>query len=262
VNHLLVGTADKTERLLSLTKPRFLLIDDGPIADAFLARFPKARLFDPTEHSFNPLAGMDYKRARDFAEILYTASPGGQGTLTVRNGRRALVRLLLAGSRQLSDLPKMDEAEDDAVREALGMVEDLLVSPVLTKCLTSTPTFRFGEGTTVARLDRAVLGDFDAVVLATLLIGQHRGQIVVPDFGAYGRPMHVSLLRQNRLTAGLNFLEEVPRELRQALLTIPDKHGQGCTAEDALELAKYLCAYLPGQNEHTDFLQRTMTSAA
>lgn len=258
MNHLLLGTADKTERLLEITKPRFLFIDDGPIADAFLAHFPKARLFDPTVHSFNPLKGIDYKRARDFAEILYTASPGGKDTLTVRNGRRALVRLLLAGPRLLSDLPKMDEAKDDAQIEALGMVEELLLSPVLRSVLCGGgKPFKLGEGTTVARLDRAMLGDFDAFVLGSLLIGQSQGQIVVPDFGFYGRPLHVSLIRQGRLTAGLQTLSEVSRPLAQALLTIPDKHGAGCTYEDAETLAAY-AALVPGTNEHTDFVQRTM----
>lgn len=258
-NHVLIGAADKTDRLLEITKPRFLLIDDGPIVDAFLARFPKARLFDPAVHSFNPLKAMDYKRARDFADALYGASPGGKDTLTVRNGRRALIRLLLAGPRRLSDLPKPDEGGDDAEKEALGMVEEVLLSPVLRRVLCGGgKTFRFGEGTTVARLDRAELGDFDAFLLGSLLIGQQKGQIVIPDFGFYGRPLHMSLIRQERLTAGLNFLEEAPRQLAQALLTIPDKWGKGCTYDDAFELAKYGCRNLPGHNEHTDFVQRTM----
>jgi hypothetical protein len=189
LNHLLLGAADKTDRLLEITKPRFLLIDDGPIADAFLSRFPKARLFDPSVHSFNPLAGLDYRRARDFADILYAASPGGKDTLTVRNGRRALVRLLLSGPGRLSDMPEPSAVKDDAEKEALGMIEELLMSPVLSRVLCNGGTqFRFGEGTTVAKLDRAELGDFDAFILGALLMGQHKGQIIVPDFGFYGRP--------------------------------------------------------------------------
>ena len=30
-----------------------------------------------------------------------------------------------------------------------------------------------------------------------------KGQIIVPDFGFYGREAHVSLLRENRLMAGV-----------------------------------------------------------
>src|SRR4051812_11290987 len=125
MNHLLLGTGDKTPRLLKITKPGFLLIDDGPIADAFLASFKKVRVFDTSLHSFNPLKSLDYKRARDFVDTLYSASPQGENTLTVRNGRRALMRLLLAGPKRLSDLPSPLETKQDAEKEALGMIEDL-----------------------------------------------------------------------------------------------------------------------------------------
>src|ERR1700731_4717490 len=104
-NHLLIGISDKTSRLLELAGDhKFLLIDDGPIADAFLLEFPEAKEFDVTRHSFNPLQGIDYKRARDFAAAVYTASPEGENTLTVRNGKRALARLLLYGPQHLTDL--------------------------------------------------------------------------------------------------------------------------------------------------------------
>jgi len=36
---------------------------------------PRARIFDPTKHSFNPLKDIDYKKARALAEVLYTAYP-------------------------------------------------------------------------------------------------------------------------------------------------------------------------------------------
>jgi hypothetical protein len=42
-----------------------------------------------------------------------------------------------------------------------------------------------------ARLNRAELGDFDAFVFGTLLISQFKGQVIVPDFGFYGRESHV-----------------------------------------------------------------------
>jgi hypothetical protein len=60
---------------------------------------PRARVFDPLKHSFNPLAGLDYKKAREIAEVLYTISPQGENTLTVRNGKRALLKALLSGER-------------------------------------------------------------------------------------------------------------------------------------------------------------------
>jgi hypothetical protein len=46
------------------------------------ATFPRSRLFDPMKHSFNPLEGIDYKRARELAELFYTISAQGDNTLT------------------------------------------------------------------------------------------------------------------------------------------------------------------------------------
>ena len=42
MNRFLIGSDDFTDTLLDTAPPGFLLIDDGPIADAFLDHFPKA----------------------------------------------------------------------------------------------------------------------------------------------------------------------------------------------------------------------------
>jgi hypothetical protein len=63
--------------------------------------------------------------------------------------------------------------------------------------------------------------------------------IVVPDFGFYGREGHVSVIRENRLVAGVNSLGELPPKLRQSVLLIKDKEAAGATVEDAETLAKY-----------------------
>jgi hypothetical protein len=249
MNRLLVGTADHTEQLLHTTAP-FLLIDDGPIADAFLEHFPRAKLFDISKHSFNPLKGMDYKRARDFAQALYTASPEGKDTLTVRNGRRALIRLLLQNPTRLDRID--GDRADPAQAEALATIEDVLLSPVLKNVLCKPTNFSF-KGSVVAKLNRAELGDFDAFVLASLLIGQTKGQVIIPDFGFYGCPLHMSFIRQERLTAGVQFLAELPSKLRQSVLTIPEKWGAGCTYDDAAVLASYE-GLIPGEVGHTEFV--------
>jgi hypothetical protein len=230
-NKLLIGNADKTAQLLQVP-PGFLLIDDGQIADAFLAHFARAKLFDVAEHSFNPLKGIDYKRARDFAAAVYTASPQGENTLTVRNGKRAMVKALLDNPSRLDRLKTDNE-------EVVATIDDLLLSPVLRQVLCNPTNFSF-KGSVVARLDRAILGDFDAFVLASLLIGQSQGQIIIPDFGFYGRPLHMSLIRQNRLTAGVRTLSQLSKELQQELLTFPNKMALGCTYEDAVAFAEAL----------------------
>jgi hypothetical protein len=56
----------------------------------------------------------------------------------------------------------------------------------------------------MARINRAELGDFDALVLGLLLMGHFKGQLVVPDLGFYGRDAHVSLVREERLIGGVN----------------------------------------------------------
>lgn len=233
---LLIGTADKTQHLLDSADPKgFLLIDDGPIADAFLERFPNAREFNTTA-SFNPLRNIDYKRARDFASLLYSISPQGENTLTVRNGRRALVRLLLKKPSRLDRLP---QPSTDPEIEAVGMIDEVLVSPILRNVFCRTPNFFFPKNI-VARINRAELGDFDALVLATLLIGQFKGQVIVPDGGFYLRDFYTSLIRQNRLVVGLNYLAELPEKLQQAVLSIPSKIISKTTREDAERLIFYV----------------------
>jgi hypothetical protein len=64
-------------------------------------------------------------------------------------------------------------------------------------------------------------------------------------------------VRQDRLTAGLRFLDEVPRQLAQTLLTIADKQGERCVFEDAETLAGY-AGLLPGTNGHTAFVERSV----
>lgn len=64
------------------------------------------------------------------------------------------------------------------------MIEDLLTSPVLRQVLCNATNFPFKRGSVIlARLNRAELGDFDALVLGLFLMLYFKGQIVVPDFG-------------------------------------------------------------------------------
>jgi hypothetical protein len=90
MNKLIIGLADKTEYLYA--KQGFLLIDDGPICDAFLKRYKRPKEFDPRKHSFNSLWNMTVRKARDLTATFY--GPEGKDTLTVRNGRRALTQML------------------------------------------------------------------------------------------------------------------------------------------------------------------------
>lgn len=90
-----------------------------------------------------------------------------------------------------------------------------------------------------------------------LLIAQFEGQVVIPDFGFYGRDVHANLIRQDRLIAGVNFLDELSPRLRKSVLLIKDKMPSGCTFEDAKTLAMY-ARHTRGTNAYNDFVQAAM----
>lgn len=246
---LLLGTADHTDAYLSEARPPFLFVGGDPLAAAFAKHFPDARKFNPRHHSF--AIERDAYAVRDFAEILYSSGEG-QNTLTVRNGKRALARLLVDNTVALRNIA--GDRKDPAVAEALATLEDLLFSPALKRVLTRKPNFEF-DGSLIANLD--ALHPTDARILARLLIGRHKGHVILPHARRYLCPLHLSLIENGRLTVGLTTLSEVSRELQQALLTIPHKQGAGCTYDDAVTLASY-ARLVPGTTSHTDFVERTI----
>ncbi|KAB2943073.1 MAG: hypothetical protein K8F92_04770 [Hyphomicrobium sp.] len=223
---------------------RFLYFNDT------IPSIPGARVFDITKHSFNPLHNIDYKRARDLADALYAISPQGENTLTVRNGRRALLHAFTTTRR----FDKIQSTE-----EVRGMIDDILASPVLKRVLCNPTNFSFSHNSVIlAKIDRAELGDFDALVLGILLINQFKGQLVIPDFGFYGRDAHITLIRENRLIAGINFLGELPLRLRQAALLIKDKQASHALIDDAEILAKY-AGYAPHTNQYIAEVERAIS---
>lgn len=239
MNQLHVGFTKKIE----LPKSGCLFIHDE-VPDV-----PRARIFDPLKHCFNPLKDIDYKKARELADLLYTISPQGENTLTVRNGKRALLKALLGAKR-------FDRIQGD--EEVEGMVGDLLASPLLTRVLCNSTNFSFNPNSVIlARINRAELGDFDALVLGLLLTAQYKGQVVIPDFGFYGRDAHIGLVRESRLIAGVNTLAELGPKLRQSVLLIKDKVAAGATAEDAETLAGY-ARLARGTNGFTSFVDAAM----
>lgn len=229
-----------------------------------------ATVFDPNIHCFNPLKDIDYKKARELADVLYTIYPQGEDTLTVRGGRRALARLLQKFSRldkietmlwkkaeaHASD-KKNNEPLSPMEAEVLGLVSDILLSPVLRRVLCSRQNFSFNTDIILARINRAELGEFDALVLGFFLMAQFKSTVCVPDGGFYLRNAHISLIRENRLIAGINTLAELTPRLRQAVLLIKDKVPSGTTFEDAETLARY-SRLAPGTNGFNDFVAEAL----
>jgi hypothetical protein len=249
MNILIVGT--NKQPIVRTLPDTFLLIDDGPLIDAI--ELPERRavtFFDPTRHSFNPLKGMTYRRARDFIAVLNAVFPEGDTTLTRKNSNFVMLEALLNKPQRLETL--IAAKSDSAYVDARQKIQTLLFSPVLKNVLTRPTNISF-KGILFAKLDRAALGDFDCFVLANLLIAQYPGTVVIPDFGFYASPPHSDLLRQGRLIAGINSFDEVP-QFKHTLLLAPTKIPSRCNAEDAKILALYQ-GLLPGTNIYNDFIQ-------
>jgi hypothetical protein len=251
MNALTVGF-DKTPLLHYLPK-QFLLIDDGPLIDQLDLPHTKAiTFFDVDKHTFNPLKDIDYRRAREFLGVLDAVFPEGANTLTKRYSNFQLLTALLSRPKRLDRLI----ADTKETQDAYQKIQTLLLSPVLSRVL-NNPTNMSFKGTIIARLDRAVLGDFDCFVLANLLISQYAGTAVIPDFGFYASPFHVSLIRQDRLVAGISTFEEVPT-MKHQLLSIHTKVASHASSDDAEILALYCSGFRRGSEGFASYVEQAI----
>jgi len=255
MNTLLVGT-HKTFNDFDFSEGA-LIIDDGQVIDAMKRKYPKAKLFDIAQHSINPLDGMNYRRARDFISILGAIFPEGENTLRREAANFLILTALSKAPSSLADLIAPDSKDPDRML-ACQKLATLLVSPVIKSVLTEPTNFRFRNHTVLAKLDRAAIGDFDAFVIASFLVMLYPGQIVIPAFDFYGRDFHTALIREDRLIAGVNVLSRVrSNDLRQELLTIPEKRARRCTFEDAEVLANH-AGEKRGTVGYDDFISAAM----
>ena len=134
----------------------------------------------------------------------------------------------------------------------------MLMSPVLKRVLCNRTNFSFNVRSTIlVPINRGELGDFDALVLGLFLMAHFKGQLVVPDFGFYGRDAHMAYVRQGRLIAGVDVLNELPPKLRQGMLLIKDKVASGATFEDASTLAQY-AGLQPSTVGFNEFVENAM----
>lgn len=249
MNKLFVGFSKQ----IDVPKCGCLFIDDEVPK---LPSWRRAKIFDPNKHSFNPLEGMDYRKATAFVDMLLALMPGGENTLTKEEAEYILLEALLSAPQSLETLI---EASKDAMREkARRMIGRLLLSPVLRDVFCKPTNFSFKKGSVVlARLSRAEFGDFDCLALGLALMAQFKGQVVIPDFGFYGREAHIGLIREKRLIAGVNTLGELPPKLRQSVLLIKDKVASGATYEDAETLALYE-RHVRGTNAFNEYVAGAM----
>lgn len=194
------------------------------------------------------------ERARKIPDIVYAAYPQGEATLTVRNGRRELFEAIWDGDKAKAD--RLDHIHGSVEVDAI--IKDILRSPVLRRAL-SDNLFNFDPTKlTVARIDRAELGDFDALILTLFLIEQFPGQLIMPDFGFCARDIHTNLFDEHRLIAGVNTLNELPPSLRERALLVKEKYPSHTTHDDAVELARFMCRFPPHSMEYEAFIQQAM----
>jgi hypothetical protein len=69
--------------------------------------------------------------------------------------------------------------------------------------------------------------------------------------------MHIGLIREGRLIAGVRHLSELPPMLRNAALLIENKVASGTTMQDAKTLAMY-ARLVPDTNAYNDFAQEAI----
>jgi hypothetical protein len=222
MNKLYVGFSKTVE----LPKGGFLFINDE-VPEVPSWRRP--RLFDPHTDCFNPLEDLDYKKgAGDRGGPVHDFTTGREHADRAKRQAGA-PESPLEGRAIRRGAGRRGSGRDD--RRYLGVAH-----PQRVLCSPSNFTFN-PNSVNLVKLDRAELGQFDALVLGLVLMAHFKGQIVVPDFGFCGRDVHVGLTRETRLIAGVNTQEELSPKLRESVLLMKEKKGARATFEDAETLA-------------------------
>lgn len=237
------------------------LADDAPdLPDTY-----RAQVFDPARHNFNPLTttGLSdidcYRRRTSFVETIDLLFPRGDSTLTKDTGLEFIAQRLEENPDTLRDLiPKPDRASTPAHIWAYNRIQRILRSPVLSQVFCRPKQFDF-SGVVLARINRAELTDFDALVLGLFLINRCKGQIIIPAGEFYLRETHVNLVREDRLITGITSFASVPLHIRDALITVPDKYAALALYEDALIVANRHSHMRPSQHGHIDAVSDAMS---
>jgi hypothetical protein len=122
-----------------------------------------------------------------------------------------------------------------ALAPLLNKLGTLLMSPMIRNIVGQKRTL-FSDRTKIiiANLDRAILGDTTARLLGGLLIARSTGHVMVNDYGFFSAPLPLS---QNRFTVAVNFLDELPPNLRNDALGIEPKFVFKTHKKDADELS-------------------------
>jgi hypothetical protein len=112
---------------------------------------------------------MPYREAREFAAGLFP----DKDLMTYRDGWRALTRLV----RTAKGLDTIKYTRNDDDQEAKGVVDDVLLSPLLSKMFSKPlPRWFLSGSTIIAHLDRKEIGADDARSSPTFSLLSSRGR--------------------------------------------------------------------------------------
>lgn len=249
MNRIYVGT----KRTIEIPKGNCLVI-----CDELIPTKRRVQVFDPTKHHLDLMAGLDYRKACELVDIIGALFPGGDETLTKTTGLDAIAEALDEKPTSLDGLiPEPDKKASTGQIWAYGKIRRILRSPVLNRMLCSPTNFSFNPRSVIlARVNRKELGEFDATAIALFLMMQFKGQLVIEDGGFYLREMHSALIREDRLIAGCNFLDELPPKLRQLAL-LSEVVACGASYDDAETLA-LRAGKIPKTVEYNDFVSDAM----
>jgi len=207
-----------------------------------------------------------HKVAKEFCAFFDTIFPAGPTTLTHERSNYLLLNclcLIMAGPHpNLLCIPKL--LADHAYRTAcLGHCTDpivlefwlhefpawkpedalplkakigeLVTSPLVRNILAQPhSTFSLGGGhIVIANLDRTRIGNQTAFLLGSLLLARSRGPVYVNNLGFFATDQLASFFSQGRFTVSLQYLDELPRKLRQEVLAFDDVRAERVNMEDA-----------------------------
>lgn len=127
-----------------------------------------------------------------------------------------------------------------AIAPLQNKIGTLLMSPTTRNIVGQEKSTLKGADIIIANLDRAKIGDLTAHLLGGLLIARSSGQVYINDFPFFAFEHFSSLFPQNRFSVSLSFLDELPRKLQNAVLTIDEKIVLKTNPDDAGRLGFYV----------------------
>jgi hypothetical protein len=219
----------------------------------------RPRLFDPLEHSFNPLADLNYKKRCAIVDIFDALFSRGDSTLTKDTGLDYIAEAMEQKVNTFQDLIELpDRRASPGHQWAYSKVRKILRSPVLSKVFCGTPNFSFKKGSVnQARIDPKEITLFDARVLTYFLIAQFDGQVVIQNYRPYAHEMHATLIEEERFMVGVRTLSQL-KGLQAMAIQQMEREVKGCNHDDAVTIAKYDCRHPPHTEGYDTFIKRVM----